>query len=208
MGEMSPPATPRRPGRPRSEQTTVAILKAADELLTEAGLLAMTLDAVAARAGTSRATIYRWWDSKELLALDALEARVSEQIGQVSTNTGSLAADLLASVEARIRAATAPGMMRVWAALLAQAHADPAFGAAYRARFFRPVRETARQAFARAVMRGEIPADTDVDLALDLLFGAVANRLLHGSAPVDAKLARGIVASVMKGLIASEVADA
>jgi AcrR family transcriptional regulator len=208
MGKMPPPAIPRRPGRPRSEQATVAILKAAGELLTEEGLLAMTLDAVAVRAGTSRATIYRWWDSKELLALDAIEARISQHIRRVSTDTGSLAGDLLAGVEARIRAATAPGMMRVWAALLAQAHADPAFGAAYRARFFKPVRETAREAFARAVIRGEISADTDIELALDLLFGAVANRLLHGSAPVDARLARGIVASVMKGLIAVEVADA
>src|SRR3954452_17590444 len=124
--EESLQSAPRRPGRPRSDRVTSAILHAASELLAEQGLLAMTIDAVAARSGTSRATIYRWWDSKEALALDAIEAHISAHIQGASADTGSLAGDLLAGIEARVRAATAPGMMRVWAALIALAHADPA----------------------------------------------------------------------------------
>src|ERR1700674_4545770 len=63
---------PPRRGRPRSESSQRAILRAADELLLEHGLSSISMDAVAERAGASKATIYRWWPSKELLALDAL----------------------------------------------------------------------------------------------------------------------------------------
>ena len=62
---------PRR-GRPRSEKARLAILEAAAELLLARGLSAVSMDAVAERAGVSKATIYRWWPTKETLALDAL----------------------------------------------------------------------------------------------------------------------------------------
>jgi AcrR family transcriptional regulator len=206
MEEKSIP-TSRPPGRPRSEQATASILRAAAELLAEEGLLAMSVVAVAARAGVSTATIYRWWASKEALALDAFESGFEGQVALVSTDTGSLVADLLANVEARMRALTVPGALRLFAELLGQAHADPAFGAAYRGRVFMPLRESAREMFVRAIARGEIPAETDVDLALDLLFGAVNNRLLHGYAAVDGAFARGVVESVVKGLIAREALE-
>jgi AcrR family transcriptional regulator len=197
---------PRRPGRPRSEQATAAILHAASELLAEEGLLAMTLDAVAARAGTSRATIYRWWDSKEALALDTFEAGFEEQVARASTDTGSLVGDLQANLEARMQVLTAPGALRLFAALLGQVHADPAFGTAYRERVFTPLRESAREIFRRAMARGEISGDIDVDLAVDLLVGPLNNRLLHGYTKADAAFVRGIVRSVMRGLIADEAA--
>jgi hypothetical protein len=63
-----------------------------------------------------------------------------------------------------MQVAIMPGAMRIWATMLARAHADPAFGAASRARFFTP----AREAFRRVIASGEIAADTDVELALDL----------------------------------------
>ena len=63
--------TPQR-GRPRSERARKAILEAASELLLARGLSAVSMDAVAERAGVSKATIYRWWPTKETLALDAL----------------------------------------------------------------------------------------------------------------------------------------
>jgi len=65
------PAAARR-GRPRSEKARLAILEAAAELLLARGLSAVSMDAVAERAGVSKATIYRWWHTKEALALDAL----------------------------------------------------------------------------------------------------------------------------------------
>src|SRR5450432_1993426 len=68
---MAPAPVPQR-GRPRSEKASQAILDAAADLLLENGLAAVSMDAVAARAGVSKATIYRWWPTKETLALDAL----------------------------------------------------------------------------------------------------------------------------------------
>ena len=80
-----------RRGRPRSEARKQAILQAAFELLGERGLAATSMDAVAERAGVSKATIYRWWDSKELLALDALYA-AWDTAGPVTRETGTLRA--------------------------------------------------------------------------------------------------------------------
>src|SRR4029079_16127727 len=72
-GLMSTPAdTSRRPGRTRSERGRTAILRAAADLLLDEGAAQVSMDAVAERAGVSKATIYRWWPSKERLALDAL----------------------------------------------------------------------------------------------------------------------------------------
>src|ERR1039458_10796037 len=59
-------------GRPRSERARKAILEAAAELLLARGLSAVSMDAVAEQAGVSKATIYRWWPTKETLALDVL----------------------------------------------------------------------------------------------------------------------------------------
>jgi AcrR family transcriptional regulator len=204
MAANSPIPAPRRPGRPRSEQVTAAILHAASELLAEEGLLAMTLDAVAARAGTSRATIYRWWDSKEALALDTFVVGFEGQVGWASIDTGSLAGDLRAILEARMRVLTVPGALRLLAALLAQAHADPAFGAVCRERVFTPIRDSARKIFERAMARGEIPAETNVDLAIDLLVGPMNNRLWNGCATVDATFVSSIVRCVVIGLVAGE----
>ena len=87
---------PRR-GRPRSEASRKAILRAAGELLLEHGLQTISMDAVAERAGASKATIYRWWPSKELLALDALFSDWAPAAG-AGYDTGSLAGDLQATL--------------------------------------------------------------------------------------------------------------
>lgn len=86
------PATVTRRGRPRSERARKAILAATIELLREQGLHATCMDDVAARAGVSKATIHRWWPSKEVLALDAS-----------ATETGSLRGDLLARLLPLVR---------------------------------------------------------------------------------------------------------
>ena len=87
---------PRR-GRPRSESSRQAILAAASELLLDRGLNAVSMDAVAERAGASKATIYRWWPSKEVLALDALFSEWKPDLPDMP-ETGSLAGDLLALI--------------------------------------------------------------------------------------------------------------
>src|ERR1700732_3154543 len=81
-------AAPQR-GRPRSVKAHQAILEASAELLLEKGLAAVSMDAVAARAGVSKATIYRWWPTKETLALDTLYNEWAAATPQ-PVDTGSL----------------------------------------------------------------------------------------------------------------------
>src|ERR1700712_3596954 len=64
------PARP-RPGRPRSEQSRDAVLRATSELMLEGGLRAMTTDEIARRSGASKATIYKWWPNKYAVAIEA-----------------------------------------------------------------------------------------------------------------------------------------
>ncbi|MGH3252299.1 MAG: TetR/AcrR family transcriptional regulator, partial [Trebonia sp.] len=89
-----PAAPPPARGRPRSEKARKAILVAAAELLLDRGLAAVSMDAVAERAGVSKATIYRWWPTKETLALDALYTQWAAA-APAPRDTGSLRGDLL-----------------------------------------------------------------------------------------------------------------
>jgi len=190
---------PRR-GRPRSEARKQAILRAAFELLGERGLDATSMDAVAERAGVSKATIYRWWDSKELLALDALYAEW-DAAGPPARETGTLRSDMLALVRPWVRLAASGPSARILTALVAGAKNDPDFGRAYRARFVQPRRDQARAMLARAIARGEIPADTDIEVAIDVFWGPLYHRLFHGHAPLNDRFARRLVDTVLAGLL-------
>src|ERR1019366_1796448 len=94
-------------GRPRSEKARQAILEAAAELLLARGLSAVSMDAVAEQAGVSKATIYRWWPTKETLALDALYAEWAAARPS-PRDTGSLRGDLLSLLRPSARLARSP----------------------------------------------------------------------------------------------------
>jgi AcrR family transcriptional regulator len=186
-------------GRPRSLQAHQAILGAAGELLLARGLSAVSMDAVAERAGVSKATIYRWWPTKETLALDALytewaAARPSPR------DTGTLRGDLLSLLRPWAKLAAGRPYGRVVAALLTEAHSDPVFATEYRSRVVQPRRDQARAIFDRAVERGEIPATINIDVALDLLFGALYHRMLHGHAPLNDRFVREVVDMAINGI--------
>ena len=155
---MSAPAgaAPRR-GRPRSERARAAILKAAADLLLDHGGARVSMDAVAERAGVSKATIYRWWRSKETLALDALLDWAAAGAGAV--DTGTLRGDVLALVVPWVREVRRRPFARAISALIAEAHSDPAFADTYRAHFVEQRRKPMRAAFERAIERGEAPGD-------------------------------------------------
>jgi AcrR family transcriptional regulator len=189
---------PRR-GRPRSEKARLAILEAAAELLLERGLPAVSMDAVAERAGVSKATIYRWWRTKETLALDALYNEWAA-VQPPAKSTGSLRGDLLALLRPWGRLAGSRPYGRVISALITEAQMDPEFAAVYQSRFLAPRREQAGAIFRRAIERGEIPADTKIEVAIDLLYGPLYHRLLHGHAPLNDRFVRDIVDTALAGL--------
>ncbi len=199
QGSAEPRARSRGQGRPRSEPARQAILAAAAELLLARGLSAVSMDAVADRAGVSKATIYRWWPSKETLALDALHEQWATT-GQDPPATGTLRGDLLALLRPWLDRVGDRPYGRIVGALITEARTDPVFGAMYRERFVEPRRAQARTAFRRALARGQIPAGTDVEAAIDLLYGALYHRLLHGHAPLTQEFAQTVVEIVVAGI--------
>jgi AcrR family transcriptional regulator len=196
---MSDTSAPKR-GRPRSEKARRAILQAAAELLLDRGLSAVSMDAVAERAGVSKATIYRWWPTKETLALDALFNEWAAAT-PATRDTGTLRGDLLALLRPWARMAASRPYGRVIAGLITEAQTDPGFAAEYQTRFVEPRRGQAREVFRRAIERGEVPADTKIEVALDLLYGPLYHRLLHGHAPLSDRFVRQVVDNVVDGIM-------
>ncbi len=203
MTESEGNVQPRR-GRPRSEKARNAILDAAAGLLLAHGLESVSMDEVAERAGVSKATIYRWWPTKETLALEALyhewdTARPSPR------DTGSLRGDLLSLLRPWVRRVRARPYGRVIAALITEANTDPQFAEQYLARFVEPRRKPARALFARAIERGEIQTETNVEVALDLIYGPIYHRLLHGHGPLTDRFVQAVVDSALSGFAATPV---
>jgi AcrR family transcriptional regulator len=185
-------------GRPRSQEADRAILAATLELLTERGLAAMSIEEVAARAGVGKATIYRRWPSKGLLALDAFVASFREQ--QPLPDTGTLRGDLVAALRAWVRAVTETPMGPMLTGLIAEAQHDPELHAAWRDRVLEPLRIQRRIMLDRAIARGEIPASADQEVVLDLLFGSAQHRLLLGHLPMSEEFIREVVDVILDGI--------
>jgi AcrR family transcriptional regulator len=190
---------PRR-GRPRSEKATAAILDAAVQLLLAGGVESASMDAIAERAGVSKATIYRWWPTKETLAVDALfHAWAGDDLP--AADLGSLRDDLLALFLPWIQRLNSRPYARVIGALITKARSDSDFAEEYDRRLVQPRRDQARPIFARAIERGEIAAGTDVDVVLDLLYGAFYHRLLHGHLPLDDAFVSKVVEMTLGGVL-------
>ena len=160
----------------------------------------MSMDDVAERAGVSKATIYRWWASKELLALDALSTEWAAPAPSKRTDTGSLRGDLLALLRPWLRQLHEKPYGRVIAGLVAEAQIDPDFAKLYNEHFVQPRRDVARQILLRAAARGEIPADTDSEVVLDLLYGPIYHRLLHLHAPLNERFIKDVVDAFIKAI--------
>jgi AcrR family transcriptional regulator len=185
-------------GRPRSPEANRAILAATLDLLASRGLAAMSIEEVAARAGVGKATIYRRWPSKGLLALDAFVTSFREE--QPLPDTGTLRGDLIAALTAWVRAVTQTSMGPMLTGLIAEAQHDGDLRAAWRERVLEPLRVQHRIMLDRAIARGEIPAGVDQEAVLDLFFGAAEHRLLLGHLPLTDDFIREVVDVILDGI--------
>ena len=197
-GAVAAPGTGAARGRPRSQEADRAILTAAVELLAERGLAAMSIEEVAARAGVGKATIYRRWPSKGLLALDAFVTSFQEQ--QPLPDTGTLRGDLVAALTAWVEAVTQTSVGPMLTGLIAEAQHDPSLRAAWRDRVLEPLRVQHRVMLDRAIARGEIPATVDQEVVLDLFFGAAQHRLLLGHLPLTDDFIETVVDMILDGI--------
>jgi AcrR family transcriptional regulator len=191
--------SPAQRGRPRSAEADRAILDAAGTLLAERGLTGMSIEEVAARAGVGKATIYRRWPSKGLLALDAFIVMFRSL--QPPVDTGSLREDLRYALRAWVRAVTTTPSGRLLSSLIAdEAQHDPELHAAWRGRVLAPLRAQHRVVLERAVARGEMSPDVDQDVVLDLFFGAAQHRLLLGHLELTEDFVESVVYVLLAGI--------
>ena len=194
---MSATTTPTRAGRPRSERARLAVLEAAADLLIEGGLPAATIEAVAARAGVSKVTIYKWWPTRGSVAIDAYFHRFKETIE--FADSGDLAADLTAQIALLVEAFRGQAGV-VMAELIGLAQSDPVLAATLRQRWLEPRRAASAAVLRRAVERGQIRPDTDIAALLDQLYAPLYYRLTMGHEPLDRALAPTLVRTVLEGV--------
>ena len=174
-----------RGGRTRDESRDAAILQAAGDLLAEVGYEHLTMDAVAARAGAGKATLYRRWPSKSELIADAVASCTLPAAEPAELpDTGSLRSDLLAAAAAR-RGGVDTRQLRIMGGLLAAVPHDPALAAIVGRRFVAPQRALLARLFSRAVERGEIPAGRDVDVLAKIAPAMVFHRVMVEGLRVD-----------------------
>jgi AcrR family transcriptional regulator len=184
-------------GRPRSVEAEAAILKAALYLLERKPLRKVTSDAIARRAGVSKATIYKWWPNKSLVALDAYLAGMTERV--TMPNTGSAEQDFTEQLKSVMAFYRSP-LGRLFCQFLAEGQSDAAFLALFRERFLFVRRDSARVMWRRGVDRGEIREDVDSDIVLDLIYGPMVFRLLAGHGSVSELESETLVKAVFGGI--------
>lgn len=194
----SNPAPRPRAGRPRSVESRRAIIQSAMHILQNDGYAALNIEAIAAKAGVSKQTIYRWWSSAAFIVLEALIADMPSQEGLVP-DTGSIRGDLQELVRPTVRALS-QRRGAVYKALIAEAQADPRFAEAFRAQLMSAHREIVRAVVSRAQLRGEVPFEVDGDLAADLVYGPILYRLLNGHATLDETFAFDLIDAVVSAL--------
>lgn len=190
------PAAPVRRGRPRSDDVSRRILAATLQCLTEGSFADLRLERVAARAGVSKAAIYRRWGSKEALADDLLAELAGPHIAV--EETGDTRAELLAAVVNPMRALTDTPFGPVIKSLLSQIAVNPRLGDPFRATIVRARRDEVRRLVERGIARGDLRPDADPGIATELLVGPVYFRLIFGGA-LTPEFANEVVDAVLLG---------
>lgn len=169
-------------GRPRSEATRRQILNATIALLQEKSIQAISIEAIAREAGVSKATIYRWWDSKALIVIDAFMENhlVQTTIPRELSPKKAIAYHFRSLVK---QYSGWPG--RIVAQIMAEGQSDTSILRAFRERFHYGRRAVVREILEEWKATGEIAADTDIEILMDVIYGAVYMRLMLNHAPLD-----------------------
>ncbi|HIG02120.1 MAG TPA: TetR/AcrR family transcriptional regulator [Myxococcales bacterium] len=182
-------------GRPRSEEAHRAILDATLELLAEVGFSALTVEGVASRARVGKATIYRRWASKLPLVVEAF----GRLPGMEDFDTGDLGEDLKKMLRSYIQAFNTTALSAVLPSLAGERAHNPEL-----AKVFEPVSLARRgpliRAFERAVARGEISPDVDLDLAGDLVVGPIAVCLFFKGGRLNSRVVGPMVDLALAGI--------
>jgi AcrR family transcriptional regulator len=199
--QQAAPRKNRSAGRPRSAESEAAVIAATAELLKEMSLRDLSIEEIARRAGVGKQTIYRWWNSKSAVALEAF---CKTMLAKVEVpDTGSLFEDMvqqLHSVTQFYRSKAGAAFRQ----FLAEAQSDDEFKKTFLKVFLRPRRDAVRVMWERAIERGEIAADTDPEIAMDSLYGPLIFRLMSGHGPLSQSVTRQIARNAFWGVAAEK----
>lgn len=186
-----------QPGRKRDETSRQAILDATFALLKEESFDRLSVEGIAARAGVGKTTIYRWWASKGVLAVEAFLVAVEASIAFV--DSGSPHDDVVLQMQSLAAAYRGP-MGRLVREMIGAAQHDAAMRDAFVTGFLEPRREQARSVIRRAIASGIFRAGVDVDVVLDALWAPIYYRLLVSGASLDETAIAANAEIVLRGL--------
>lgn len=198
--ENEPQASPRPPGpgRPRSQEAERAIVAAALDLLAEEGVNALSIEAVADRAGVGKSTIYRRWPNKDALVGDALATLVDDMPGEFPGST--VRSQLIAMVE-YVRCSRSERAGRIFPRMAAYKHSHPEFFAVFAERVLAPRRARLTALVRQGVELGEIRVDVDPELAAVVLLAPMQYLMLAGLPQrLQSDTAERLVDLVLEGL--------
>src|SRR5271169_1336324 len=190
----------RLPGRPRSEHSRQAILRSTLHLLQRTSFPDLTIEAIAADAGVGKTTVYRWWPNKGALVVDAFASSTETKLH--FPDTGSVYRDMSLQMN-QFLGILRTRRGRIVAELLGAGQADPKLLEAFRERFLRPRRQEAYKTLQRGIERGELPMRLDLDLVLDVLYGAMYMRFLIRHDELSESYVRAVCRTVLGNVSAN-----
>ncbi|USX52911.1 TetR/AcrR family transcriptional regulator [Lentzea sp. HUAS12] len=183
--------------RRRDERIDHAVLDAVSALVREVGYPALTMEAIAARAGTTKPAIRRRWQSRQQLVVAAM---ARDRIGLTEIDTGCLHCDLVGHLEALRTGLEDPALGPAIPALLADLADDPVLHEEFLAVLWEPRRQACVATLRKAQDRGELEPSADVDLVLDLFAAPVMFRALFRHAPMGPDFAELVTGAVLDGV--------
>lgn len=181
-----------------SQRAHSKVLEAATELFSERGIDATSMDAIAATAGVSKATVYKHWADKDALCMEVLVHVHELDEGPPETDSGDLKADLKAFLKYEPSPKKAAIQKRIMPHLIAYSARNEEFGRAWKTRVMERPRLGVKKLLRRGVDRGIFPAVLDEELGTALLLGPMMFRHIFGSSSNQAWLAEGAVESFWK----------
>jgi AcrR family transcriptional regulator len=167
------------------------------ELLERDGFKKISIEAIAASAGVSKVTLYRWWPNKSALVMHAFLTTMMPIISP--PDIGSVRADLRLHLS-QVATAYQGRAGAVIAALIAEAQFDADLARAFRASFLKLRQEPIEQILKRGIRRGELRSDIDMQITLDTLYAPIDSRLLLAHDPLDEYFIFTIVDQVLDGV--------
>jgi AcrR family transcriptional regulator len=184
---------------PRAERSKQVILDATRELLAEDGDIgSLTVEAVAARSGVAKTTIYRRWRDKWELALDAVMIDMLPGFAD-PVDVGDTRKELITFVNSVVKIWSTPPYGQAMQGLISEIATQPELAREYRDRVVNPRRDQLAPVIERGIERGDLRPDTDARLVHELLVGPILYRLLLSGGPFDRKLGTRLVDAILEG---------